>query len=120
MLANGFGAIAVHDFRVPEIADYELRRELLRMDSKRGLERLDNLGHALGYLPVTTTGWRRAAELWADRRRAGRPTADPASIDADLLLAAQALAEGGTVVTTNTRHFQGIVDALTWNDVPMT
>ncbi len=112
-------AIVLHELRVPEVADYELRRELLRIESKWGLERLGELGGKLGYLPVTTTDWRRAAELWAEGRRAGRPTAGDDALDADLLLAAQALAEGAAVVTLNTRHFAGLVDCMTWHDVPL-
>ena len=56
-------AVAVHDLRVPEVADFELRRELLRIESMRGLQRLDELGRLLGYLPVTTADWRCGAEL---------------------------------------------------------
>lgn len=40
--------------RVAEIADYELRRELLRAGSAQGLSRLDQLKETLGYLPITT------------------------------------------------------------------
>ena len=39
---------------VPEIADYEVRRELLRADKMRGVERLDALARLLEYLPLTT------------------------------------------------------------------
>jgi predicted nucleic acid-binding protein len=35
---------------VPEIADYELRRELLRMDLTRSIARLDALKAIIGYL----------------------------------------------------------------------
>ena len=34
--------------------------------------------------------------------------------DGDLLIAAQALKELAVVVTSNERHFQGIVEALPW------
>lgn len=47
---------------VPEIADYEVRRELLRAKKERGLEKLDGLADSLGYLPLTTAAIRKAAE----------------------------------------------------------
>src|SRR4051812_38776235 len=58
---------------VPEIADYELRRELLRVGATAGLARLDRLVAALDYAPTTTPAMRRAAEFWALVRRAGLP-----------------------------------------------
>jgi predicted nucleic acid-binding protein len=112
-------AVAVHELRVPEVADYELRRELLRIESRHGLQRLDELGRLLGYVPVTTADWRHAAELWASRRRHGRPTSGDDALDGDMILAAQALAQGASIVTTNVRHFAGLAPCLTWQDVPL-
>lgn len=43
---------------IPEIADYEVRRELLRA----GRVRLDQLSTFAEYLPLTTEAMRRAAE----------------------------------------------------------
>jgi len=60
-----------HDFLLSELADYELRRELLRIDFRKSLERLDELTRELCYLPVTTDTGRTAARLWAEQRRAG-------------------------------------------------
>ena len=42
------------EIRVPEIADYEIRRELLRIDKVKGIKRLDELASVLGYIPLTT------------------------------------------------------------------
>jgi predicted nucleic acid-binding protein len=66
-----------HVVLVPEIADYEVRRELLRLEKRRGLERLDEVKAALGYLPLTTPIMLRAAQLWAGapRERADRSSA---------------------------------------------
>jgi predicted nucleic acid-binding protein len=50
---------------VPEIADYELRRELLRLDMSRAVARLDSLKSVIGYLPITTAAMMKAAEFWA-------------------------------------------------------
>ena len=48
---------------IPEIADYEVRRELLRARKLQGLARLDLLKETLEYLPLTTPIMLRAAEL---------------------------------------------------------
>ena len=37
---------------VPEIADYELRRELLRAGKQNGLRRLDTAIQTLDYVPI--------------------------------------------------------------------
>jgi len=108
--------------RVPEIADYELRRELIRAGKSRSVERLDGLARTLGYLPLDTETMRRAAELWARSRAMGNPLADDAALDGDVILAAQAqiLTTGGhevVVATTNTRHLSALVDARLWSDV---
>lgn len=39
---------------IPEIADYELRRELIRAGKTKSLARLDALESKLDYLPLTT------------------------------------------------------------------
>lgn len=67
---------------VPEIADYELRRELLRIKSSRSITRLDQLKVRLNYAPITTEAMLNAAELWAAARHAGKPTADEKALDA--------------------------------------
>jgi len=48
---------------IPEIADYELRRELLRADKTSSVQRLDALAQATEYAPITTSVRRRAADL---------------------------------------------------------
>ena len=53
---------------VPEIADYEVRRELIRAGKTKGLARLDELKMTLGYLPITTAAMLKAAEFWAYAR----------------------------------------------------
>jgi len=106
---------------LPEIADFEVRRELIRLDKAVGLDRLDALGKDPGirYLPISTRAMRLAAQLWADARRAGRPTSDRQALDADVILAAQTrlLADVGQDVifaTTNVRHLGLFVPAAEW------
>lgn len=104
---------------LPEIADYEVRRELLRAGKVTGITRLDQLKAAITYRPLTTEVMLKAAELWAQARRRGRPTADPKALDGDVILAAQATLvadEGNEVIiaTTNVGHLSQFVDAREW------
>lgn len=110
-------AVAEHELLLSEFADYELRRELLRINSRHSLRRLDELTRELHYIPVTTATWRATARLWAEQRRTGRPTGD--GLDGDLLLAVQAREELAAVVTLNEKHFAGLVDVMSWTAVPM-
>jgi hypothetical protein len=107
---------------VPEIADYEVRRELLRMRRPASVARLDELKRTLLYVPLSTAVMLRAAEFWAIARQRGRQAASDASLDADMILAAQAVelaAPGDRVViaTTNVRHLSLFVDARPWQEI---
>lgn len=109
---------------VPEVADYEVRRELIRAKRPKGIARLNDLSEKIGYLPVTSAVWRRAAELWAQARTFGWPTAADAALDGDMLLAALALtaaenANGHEVIvaTTNVGHLARFVEAQSWEAI---
>jgi predicted nucleic acid-binding protein len=110
------------DIVIPEIADYEVRRELLRAGKDRGLARLDALKGMLGYAPITTPVMLKAAEFWAAARRMGRQSADDAALDADMILAAQAAAfnpngNGLVIATTNVRRLAPLAPAHVWREV---
>jgi predicted nucleic acid-binding protein len=109
---------------VPEIADYEVRRELIRAGKTAALTRLDRFGGSVPgrYIAITTAAMRRAAELWAESRKAGAPTADPQALDGDVILAAQALTMGVIagdliVATSNVRHIRRYVSADSWQNI---
>ena len=102
---------------VPEIADYEVRRELLRAGKTQGIARLDLIKNTIGYLPITTSVMLKAAELWAEARRSGMPTADPKELDCDVILAAQAIEVNGIVATENVGHLSRFVAAKHWRDI---
>ena len=94
---------------VPEIADYEVRRELLRSSKKAGIARLNRIQAALEYVPITTEAMLLAADLWAQMRQQEQPTADIHALDGDVILAAQALTLGLpaseiVIVTVNVGH----------------
>ena len=71
---------------VPGIADYELRRELIRARKTSGLRRLDAVRAGFEFDPVTQVALDKAAELWAAVRNAGLTTAHPAALDGDAIL----------------------------------
>jgi len=107
---------------IPEIADYELRRELLLASRLNSLSRLDALIESCNYLQITTTVMRRAAEFWAMSRRAGQPTSDPKSLDGDVILAAQVESlllypDQVVVATSNISHISRFVNAALWEDL---
>lgn len=107
---------------VPEIADYEVRRELLRADKLRGVQRLNSIKESFGYLPITTAAMLKAAQFWARARKGGMPTADGTALDADVILAAQAamLIEEGSeavVATSNPRHLSRFTPAADWQSI---
>ncbi len=104
---------------LPEIADYEIRRELLRIRSFRSLAILDTYGSQLEYLPLATASLRRAADLWAQARNAGQQTAADSALDCDVILAAQTLTLGvpAIVATTNVAHLARFTPAELWQNI---
>ena len=108
---------------LPEIADYEVRRELLRARKIRGLRLLDSLKLQFIYMPITTQVMQRAAILWAQSRQTGKPTSPSDALDGDVILSAQALiaAEQSSypvlIATTNTRHLSQFVAADLWSNI---
>lgn len=112
-----------HDFAIPEIVDYELRRELLRMNKTTSIAQLDLLQTTFHYLRITTRVMRQAAIFWADARKAGAGGAPDNTIDCDMILAAQAHIAGAErhdipiVATENVRHLRRFVEARVWRDI---
>lgn len=105
---------------LPEIVDYELRRNFL-LEVRRGktsfnksLQRLDELRDTLLFLPLNSGTMLKAAEIWADARIRGKPTADDKALDGDVILAAQALQIDGTIVTENPGHLALFAKVECW------
>lgn len=120
---------ASHLVLVPEIIDYEHRREpLLGGAAKaRQVQVLDAIKTNGYYLPLTTEAMLQAACFWADVRLAGRATADRHALDADVILAAQAVTlvphqwemPGADVLiaTTNVGHLTRFTVAQEWQAI---
>lgn len=123
--AQWLQALVRHGSRVlmPEVADYEVRRELLRANKAKGLARLDALTDLLEYLSLTTAAMRQAAVFWAQARQQRQPTADDKALDGDVILAAQAMTLGATdvvIATTNVGHLLRFAPAALWPDITAT
>lgn len=116
-----------HTALLPEIIDYEHRRELILANLTNAIQRLDTLKESGAYLPVTEKAYLKAAEFWAIARRQGLPTADRFALDADVILAAQASTldpaewdrSGRQVIiaTTNVGHLARFTEARLWRDI---
>jgi hypothetical protein len=121
---------------IPEIAVYEVRRELIRQrDSAKAkgtahgafaaLERLTQLRREpqFTHCAIKTEAMELAAQLWANLRNEGLGSASDDSLDADVILAAQALTFIGkgdtlTIATGNAKHFRAFgIDTLPWNAI---
>ena len=115
---------AGHRFLVPAIANYEVRRELVRGGKTKGIAVLEawNSAYRDRYLPLTDSALFLAADLWARSRNAGTPTADPKELDGDVLIAAQALDLGlppsdFIIATVNVGHLAQFVPADLWTNI---
>lgn len=113
MVDKGFSPV------VAEISDYEIRRSLILDNLTHSISELDRLHRDFEYLPITTTVMRRASELWAEARRKGRGTAPYNSLDADVIISAQAESIGAVVATTNTKHIRSYIATIDWDAIPL-
>jgi predicted nucleic acid-binding protein len=109
---------------IPAIADYEVRRELIRLRATAKLRRLDALRGRFGCVPFDVGATDQAAEYWALIRRGGMPTAGDEALDADALIAGLAatldgLSDTVTIATSNVRHFTRFpgITAELWSNI---
>ena len=106
------------------ICNYEVKRELIRRKKVPELDNLNQLKALIDFLPVDESTLELAAELWAEARNKGLPTADDLSLDADVIICAQyqLLAEkypGRYVViaTNNVKHLSRFSEAKKWQEI---
>jgi predicted nucleic acid-binding protein len=96
--------------KAPEISVYELRRELIRLNNNKSINRLNRfISYSL--IQIDSETFEQAAMFWAEVRKQGKPTADDRSLDCDAILAAQALQQFEyyhkvAVITTNVKHIE--------------
>jgi tRNA(fMet)-specific endonuclease VapC len=97
--------LAGDDVILNAICYYEIKRGLVLPTFQRKLQIFEQLVRKHGLLNLDKTALDEAIDIYQDLRRKGTPLED-----ADLLMGAVARANGATLVTHNTRHFQRIVE----------
>jgi hypothetical protein len=111
-----------HSVCIPEICDYETRRNLILENLQKSISILDRLQSYLQYLPVTTPVLLKAAELWAASHVMHRPTADKKELNVDIILCAQSKVsvqqfDDVVVATENVGHIGLFSNAMKWRNI---
>jgi predicted nucleic acid-binding protein len=88
---------------IPPFAHYEMRRGFLYRSAPAKEKSYRAFCSVFSVGEMTAEIWERAAVLYADLRRSGRIIGD-----ADILIAAFCIANAYTLVTNNTKPFEGI------------
>ena len=115
-----------NDLVIPEVADYEVRRSLIKIGS-RSISILDDLQSYEGfeYLPINTRAMRIAAESWATARKQGKQGTGNSRLDADMVLVGQTLEfseaikveEDVVLATTNIKDLEDFCNAKKWEEI---
>ena len=111
---------AGHTLLVPAVCYYEVLRELELRNATTQIARFKFFCQLpTRFIPLTTKHLELAAKLWSESRRGGFPTSSNDSLDADVILAAQALSLGlpqseYVIATTNVRHLSRFVPCEEW------
>lgn len=87
-------------FSISAMTRYEILRGLKDINALKRIEDFEAFCQRAEVFPVSDDVFVRAADLWVEARRGGRPR-----YDADLIIAATALEHGRVLATGNTAHF---------------
>lgn len=108
---------------IPDICDYEVRRELIRIGSS-SVKELNSLRELLDCYEVTFEVLAEAAELWAESRKISQPNKLEENIDVDCIIAAcchvlERDNPGQAVIlaTKNIKDFQRTTNCAHWQDI---
>lgn len=108
-------------FCLPEICDYEIRREYMLRKNINALKKLEQLKSTIDFIAIDTSMMIKASELWAEVRLNHRQTADKHALDGDVILVAQTLISSKDndvqVATTNVGHLSLFLKANTWENI---
>ena len=91
------------DFILPPIVYYEAKRWFLETGAIDKKIAFDKLCEVIPLGVLTQEIFDTAAIIYVEMRRAGKPMGD-----ADIIIAAFCLVNNYTLVTNNTRHFEGV------------
>ncbi|GHU41989.1 twitching motility protein PilT [Clostridia bacterium] len=86
---------------IPPVAYYEIKRGLLAVNATAKLKLFYKLCEICEIGEMSARAWDIAAEIYVERRKIGKTVED-----ADIFIAAFCLANGYSLVTGNTRHFE--------------
>ena len=111
-----------------ELCYYELKRSLVLAVKKgrnpQGLNKLIFLRNLIDFLSVTESVADMAAEIWAEARIKGTPTAEEENIDVDMIVAAhwhlltdEFPGRYIVIATTNVRHLSLFAEAEEWQNL---
>jgi len=89
---------------IPIVVYYEAKRGLVYSNSTTKLKNFEQLCSSLGVDDLSVEDADAASRVYSELRKIGRPIDD-----SDLLIAAQCLTRGYTLVTNNTKHFENVV-----------
>ena len=88
---------------IPILSYYEAKRGLVSAGATTKLKAFERVCAALTVDPLNIKDVDAASNIYASLKKQGKPIED-----AVLLIAAQAITRGYTLVTNNTKHFEGI------------
>ncbi len=109
---------------VPDICDYEIRRELIRINSFESLDNLKGLRNVINFQELTFNVLTEAAEIWAIARNSNQPNKSIQNIDVDCIIAAhwrllknEYPGREVIVATENIKDFQSFSDCSSWKNI---
>ena len=88
---------------IPLMAYYEVQRGLLANDANAKMKSFEELCAVLGISELTISDMKNASAIYAILKRQGNLIDD-----SDILIAAQCIENGYTLVTNNERHFERV------------
>lgn len=100
-----------NEYVMPIIVFYEIERWLLELGAKNKQAMFEEMCKTIPLGEFDKNVWIKAAELYVQTRKIGKPTGD-----ADLLIAAYCIINDYTLVTNNTKDFERIdgVKLVNW------